>query len=398
MLVLVPMRAPRRGRVRLRELQSVGASLRTQLWMPDTSAFSSIPRHSPFVARPTGADGSTTIPNTVRRLVEADKPAIEAFLRADAVMHAYALGDLDDRFWPKTQWYGLCTESAHTTGGGLTAVAVLYTGLETPCLLCLAGRRGAAGEAARNAELLRALCDRDSARLPDTIEAHVAPGMGACLTDAGFVISGHPHFKMGVDFSGRASVAGGGDGACDDDGGFGAGQPTVVEAVAARDAGAYCRALRAIAAAACEAGGFSVTHIESGDAAVDAAATALCASAPPSWFEPHVLSEGPYFGVWLDDDDSGGGRKSLVALGGTHVFSESVRVAALGNIVTHPSHRRRGLARAVVATLVAHMVGDCGIDTVALNVKTANTAAVGLYGSLGFETAGEFVEYGEVKR
>jgi GNAT superfamily N-acetyltransferase len=36
-----------------------------------------------------------------------DRETIGAFLRRNAPLHLYALGDLDDFFWPSTLWYGL---------------------------------------------------------------------------------------------------------------------------------------------------------------------------------------------------------------------------------------------------------------------------------------------------
>ncbi len=40
----------------------------------------------------------------IRRL--KDKAEIEAFLRKNAELHVYSLGDLDDFFRPRTTWYG----------------------------------------------------------------------------------------------------------------------------------------------------------------------------------------------------------------------------------------------------------------------------------------------------
>jgi ribosomal protein S18 acetylase RimI-like enzyme len=36
-----------------------------------------------------------------------DKETIEAFLRRDPILHMFALGDLDDFYWPHTGWYAL---------------------------------------------------------------------------------------------------------------------------------------------------------------------------------------------------------------------------------------------------------------------------------------------------
>ena len=41
-----------------------------------------------------------------------DRATLEAFLRRDAALHLYSLGDLDDFFWPFTTWHGLEEEVA----------------------------------------------------------------------------------------------------------------------------------------------------------------------------------------------------------------------------------------------------------------------------------------------
>lgn len=58
-----------------------------------------------------------------------DKAEIEAFLRGRASLHLFELGDLDDQYWPDTRWFGW------RTNGGLSQVALFYTGLGTPVLM-----------------------------------------------------------------------------------------------------------------------------------------------------------------------------------------------------------------------------------------------------------------------
>ncbi len=94
-----------------------------------------------------------------------------------------------------------------------------------------------------------------------------------------------------------------------------------------------------------------------------------------AFFVPSLLDSGWYAGI--ADDDGG-----LAAVAGVHVISERHGVAALGNVLTHPHHRRRGLARALVATVSRRLLEV--VPTVGLNVGTANTGAKALYESLGF--------------
>jgi ribosomal protein S18 acetylase RimI-like enzyme len=75
-----------------------------------------------------------------------------------------------------------------------------------------------------------------------------------------------------------------------------------------------------------------------------------------------------------------------------HVYSARYRVAALGNITTHPGLRGRGLATAASARLCRELV-QAGVDCIGLNVKADNTAALSCYRKLGFERVAEYGEY-----
>jgi len=93
-----------------------------------------------------------------------------------------------------------------------------------------------------------------------------------------------------------------------------------------------------------------------------------------AFFLPSLLDTGHYGGIRVDGD--------LAAVAGVHVLSERYGVAAVGNVLTHPAHRRRGLARALMATLARRLLGT--VPVVGLNVGTANAAARALYTDLGF--------------
>jgi predicted GNAT family acetyltransferase len=92
---------------------------------------------------------------------------------------------------------------------------------------------------------------------------------------------------------------------------------------------------------------------------------------------------GQYFGLRQD------GR--LVSVAGVHVYSEHYRVAALGNIVTHPAYRRRGYARQVMARLCQSVLEK--VEHVGLNVKADNDAAIACYARLGFEIIAPYGEF-----
>ena len=66
------------------------------------------------------------------------------------------------------------------------------------------------------------------------------------------------------------------------------------------------------------------------------------------------------------------------------------QVAALGAIITRPSHRGQGLGEAVTSALCALLRPR--IETIGLNVSKSNTAARRLYQRLGFRIHTEYEE------
>jgi len=98
-------------------------------------------------------------------------------------------------------------------------------------------------------------------------------------------------------------------------------------------------------------------------------------SYPEHWFEPHMLQFGQYFGVRRN--------KNLVSVAGIHIHSERYKLAALGNIATHPDYRGRGLAKASCAKLCQELIQT--VDHIGLNVKADNEIAIRCYQKLGFE-------------
>ncbi len=102
-----------------------------------------------------------------------------------------------------------------------------------------------------------------------------------------------------------------------------------------------------------------------------------------NWFDARMLRTEQYFGIRVDN--------RLVSIAGIHVYSEKYRVAALGNIVTHPDYRGRGFGKAVTATLCQSLSEH--VDHIGLNVKADNSAAIALYEKLGFEIASPYYEF-----
>ncbi len=107
------------------------------------------------------------------------------------------------------------------------------------------------------------------------------------------------------------------------------------------------------------------------------------ASYPGNWFDPRMLETGHYFGLRQSGE--------LVSVAGVHVYSRRYRVAALGNITTHPRFRRHGLGRAVCARLCQELRQT--VDHIGLNVKADNAAAIACYEGLGFVRVAEYEEF-----
>ena len=100
------------------------------------------------------------------------------------------------------------------------------------------------------------------------------------------------------------------------------------------------------------------------------------------FFQPAMLDSGHFVGAWDGD--------TLVASAGTHVASDRFGVAAIGAVITRPSHRGLGLGRAVVASLARLLFSR--YQTVGLNVAADNVGAVGLYDAMGFRRALSYEE------
>ena len=106
---------------------------------------------------------------------------------------------------------------------------------------------------------------------------------------------------------------------------------------------------------------------------------ALCFSAP--WSENalgHLLT-GENFGVVAVLDGAVCAYVGLVV---------ALDEGEITNVATHPSYRRRGLARAVLVSLIDE-AKKRGLCRVSLEVRESNAAAISLYESLGFALCGK---------
>jgi len=106
-------------------------------------------------------------------------------------------------------------------------------------------------------------------------------------------------------------------------------------------------------------------------------------SYPNNFFDARMLETNSYYGIRASS--------SLASIAGIHVYSKKYKVAALGNIATHPDFREKGFATAVTAKLCTSLLET--VDHVGLNVKAGNEAAIHCYSSLGFEVVCHYEEY-----
>lgn len=245
--------------------------------------------------------------------VLTDRDAIEKYLRRDTPLNIYLIGDLDDFFWPHTTWY------ASMSGGEIEALALLYRPSGLPTLIVLIN-----GDIRPASDLLQEL----SPHLPDTVYAHLTPGLENAIAADFHLDSRGDHNKMILR------------------------TPSLLDNVSSRQ---------------------SVPLSIQDEKEI----LAFYREAyPGNWFDARMLETGHYWGVRLH------GR--LAAAGGVHVCSARYRVAALGNIATHPDFRGQGLAGDVTATICRKLLNE--VDEIGLNVKSDNIPAISCYRRLGFET------------
>src|SRR5438270_774010 len=94
------------------------------------------------------------------------KGEVERFCRTNPYLHLYALGDLDDFFWPHTTWYAL------REGGEVRQLVLVYAGQALPTVLALADPP---------ADSLRDLVRELARLLPRRFYAHLTAGVADAL-------------------------------------------------------------------------------------------------------------------------------------------------------------------------------------------------------------------------
>lgn len=111
-----------------------------------------------------------------------DRKVIERFLRQNAKLHIYSIGDLDDFFWPYTTWYCLTNDKMPD------AIALLYTGQRLPTLLALSE------EPTYMSDLLKSIIHL----LPLQFYAHFSPGLEKIFQGTHELKPHGEHYKMAL--------------------------------------------------------------------------------------------------------------------------------------------------------------------------------------------------------
>ena len=101
----------------------------------------------------------------------------------------------------------------------------------------------------------------------------------------------------------------------------------------------------------------------------------------PDFFFPSMVADGVFHGIYEG--------KALVAAAGTHLLAREEGAATIGNVYTRRDRRGRGLGNLVTSAVLGELAG---VETVGLNVRADNDAALHLYESLGFARHCQFYE------
>ena len=264
-----------------------------------------------------------------------DRDKIEAFLRRRIFLNIYQLGDLDDYFWPHTTWYAL------TGNAEIKAIALIYSGLNVPTLLAMAGDD-------EELSLVEGLLSSIKHLLPRKFYSHLGVGLADTLSGEYCMDSHGKHLKMALTNTSRLDQFDTSD----------------VVALPAANAGELL--------------------------------DFYTASYPGHGFEPSMLLDAEMQGLETGQYCGIRGDHGLICVAGVHVYSREYGVAALGNIATHPAYRRKGHAAMTIAALCKKLLKT--VQHIGLNVKAENHAAIACYQKLGFETVGTYEEYNATPR
>ncbi len=110
----------------------------------------------------------------------------------------------------------------------------------------------------------------------------------------------------------------------------------------------------------------------------------LCFASPWSAESLRLLTSDGIGVGYLLTTSAENGEPLVTAYGGMLITVDEGQIT---NIATHPDYRRRGQATAILHSLIRH-AKDCRLESISLEVRASNAAAIALYESFGFSTVG----------
>ncbi|MEW6050703.1 MAG: GNAT family N-acetyltransferase [Candidatus Zixiibacteriota bacterium] len=263
----------------------------------------------------------------------SDKERLLRHFRKDPVLFAYHIGDLDDFYFPDTQWAVIYNVTAKVED-----VVLTYYGGKIPTILAF-------GLTERFEQLLDELLEIS----PRQFYVHYQQRSHASLARRYTITPLGTHWKMHLK-----------------------NPPQAVGYPLERFAQQAVRHPEEL--------GVDVRQLDSSHE--PELLSLYNRSYPGNYFRPRMLQSGKYFGAFDGD--------RLAAVAGVHVDSAEYKTAALGNIVTDEEYRRRGLASIVTGHLCEELISEGKL--VSLNVKADNHPAIRCYEKLGFVKTHEFEE------
>ncbi|HQY51653.1 MAG TPA: GNAT family N-acetyltransferase [Ignavibacteria bacterium] len=259
----------------------------------------------------------------------SDKKVIENFYRKNTCLNVYPIGDLDDFFFTKTEWFALLEKQNDIEE--IIEMAFIYRGTDLPVLIAVCD-----GDNLNLKELLnRILKD-----VPDNIYTHFSKGLDEVFERSYDKLDYGRHFKM---------------------------------CLRENDFKEFNEANE-------NKGLDYIKRLSPSD--IDVISEFYKKSYPDNWFDLRMLETGKYFGYYFEDE--------LIGVAGIHVYSPEFKVAALGNITTLSEHRGRSVCRKLTSVLCRDLFKTT--DQIGLNVHSENLPAIKCYQNLGFTIAGEYFE------
>jgi ribosomal protein S18 acetylase RimI-like enzyme len=249
--------------------------------------------------------------------ITRDKEEIFGFLSQSSDLQLYLIGDLDDFFWPDTEWFVLYHN------GEIKSIALLYKGM-IPATFLLFNE----DDIIYPTGLIR----RVKLQLPDKLNVHLSPNLVQAFSRDNIIEDHGLYYRMILTK-----------------------QPEIIT-------------------------DNNIRRLDLSD--LKRLEDLYADSYPENWFDSRMLETGKYFGYFIGN--------TLAGVAGIHVYSAEYRIAALGNIVTRKEFRGNKIAYMLTSALCIDLKST--VDTIGLNVKADNAAAIRAYENVGFSIRASYDE------